>query len=71
MSSDYAVVTKLLLVLDGEMTQVAVIALGGVSAWTAGCLYTPDSDGHVVVPEGVTTIADQAFYCPRCRPRSQ
>ena len=27
----------------------------------AGCLYTPDANGHVAVPGGVTSIGDSAF----------
>ena len=34
----------------------------------AGCRYTPDANGHVVVPAGVTSIGNFAFqYCdPPC-----
>ena len=42
-------------------TILVLLALGGV---TAGCLYTPDANGHVVVPDGVTSIGNRAFlYC--------
>ena len=37
---------------------VLLLALGGVAA---GCLYTPDANGHVRVPVGVTSIGDTAF----------
>ena len=37
---------------------VLLLALGGVAA---GCLYTPDANGHVLVPGGVTSIGDTAF----------
>ena len=28
----------------------------------AGCWYAPDVNGHAVVPEGITSIGDKAFY---------
>jgi hypothetical protein len=37
---------------------LVLLALGGV---TAGCLYTPDANGHATVPEGITSIGDAAF----------
>lgn len=37
---------------------LVLLALGGV---TAGCLYTPDANGHATVPEGITSIGDSAF----------
>ena len=40
-------------------TILVLLALGGV---TAKCLYTPDANGHAVVPDGVTSIGEQAFY---------
>ena len=35
-------------------TILVLLALGGV---TAGCLYTPDANGHVVVPDASTLTA--------------
>ena len=40
------------------MLILALLALGGVAA---RCLYTPDADGHAVVPDGVTSIGNSAF----------
>ena len=37
---------------------LVLFALGGVAA---GCLYTPDANGHATVPDGVTSIGDAAF----------
>ena len=37
---------------------LVLLALGGVAA---RCLYAPDANGHVVVPEGVTSIGDSSF----------
>ena len=45
-------------------TILVLLAPGGVAAWggmAARCLYTPDANGHAVVPDGVTTIDDYAF----------
>ena len=40
-------------------TTLLLLALGGAAAV---CLYTPDAQGHVVVPSGVTSIADWGFF---------
>eukprot|EP00964_Phaeocystis_antarctica_P129120 scaffold92991_cov69-Phaeocystis_antarctica.AAC.1 len=40
-------------------TFLVLLAVGGVAA---GCLYTPDANGHVVVPAGVTSIGNEVFY---------
>ena len=39
-------------------TVLVLLALGGAAA---GCRYTPDANGHVLVPEGITSIGDLAF----------
>ena len=46
--------------MSGPMREATLVllALGGV---TAGCLYTPDANGHATVPEGITSIGDSAF----------
>ena len=41
-----------------RVATLVLLALGGVAA---GCLYTPDANGHVSVPDGVTSIGDAAF----------
>ena len=47
----------MLLSLLLRLSLLLLIALGA----SAACLYTPDTNGHVVVPEGVVSIADYAF----------
>ena len=47
-------------------TILVLLALGGVITQSAqddlgGCLYTPDANGHAVVPDGVTSIGEEAF----------
>jgi len=48
-------------------TILVLLALGGVAARCGDrasdncCLYTPDANGHVVVPDGVTSLGNQAF----------
>ena len=47
-------------------TILVLLALGGVITQSAqddlgGCLYTPDANGHVNVPNNVTSIGDTAF----------
>eukprot|EP00964_Phaeocystis_antarctica_P013894 scaffold7621_cov70-Phaeocystis_antarctica.AAC.3 len=39
-------------------TILVLVALGGVAA---RCQYTPDANGHVAVPDGVTSLGNQAF----------
>ena len=39
-------------------TILVLVALGGVAA---RCQYAPDANGHVEVPEGITSLGDQAF----------
>ena len=46
------------LLAAGYTTVLVLLALGGVAA---RCLYAPDANGHVVVPEGVTSIGDSSF----------
>ena len=36
-----------------------LIALGGVAA---ECLITPDANGHVIIPDGVTSIGKNTFF---------
>jgi hypothetical protein len=40
------------------MVALVLLGLGGVAA---GCLYTPDANGHATVPHGITSIGDAAF----------
>jgi len=34
----------------------------GTPGVLGGCLYTPDANGHVTVPDGVERLEDSAFY---------
>ena len=41
---------------------VALLWLRPASVHGRNCMYQPDSEGHVTIPNSVTSIGDRAFY---------